>query len=632
MSIDKANSYNDVFKKLYYHLYSNSNSSRAERIISDISKLLLCKLAADRKNKKDVLENYLDGKLSISDSLVYILNTEFPTLNPTKEGFSLNDKDLKKGLRELLNVDLNNAPAHIIGDAFQALIGPNIRGDKGQFFTPRNIVRCMINVLRPKPGDTIIDPACGTGGFLIETFAYLKNEYPEQNFTGKLIGIDKDKDLAYLATALLEVTTKGKSLIINDNSFGLVANIKEVNKIISKADIVLTNPPFGSKIGITDQSILQNFNFGYNWTYSTKGNCWYKLDSIANTQDPQILFLELCIRMLKPGGKLGIILPEGVFGNKTLGYVWDYIREQGKILGMIDNPRTTFQPSTDTKTNILFFQKTSDKCNNCKCFISVALNCGHDKRGKSLNAAGEPLPNDFEHIGKSFPKDNEINYYWTSCNVKKYYLVPRYYFNQVDQSILSSEYGETISLKELCQKGYITIKKGHEVGADAYGTGLIPFIRTSDINNLEISIDPTNSVSEEIYEKYSKQQNLKAGDILLVADGRYRIGKTAILTNYNKKCIVQSHIKILSLNNDEYFDCYEFLFLLNLPLVQKQLRNLTFIQSTLGTIGKRIEEVKVPIIHKTNQWTSTINDFKNTIEARSLLLEKIKTFEHVIEL
>jgi type I restriction enzyme M protein len=100
----------------------------------------------------------------------------------------------------------------------------------------------------------------------------------------------------------------------------------------------------------------------------------------------------------------------------------------------------------------------------------------------------------------------------------------------------------------MISKKWISIRKGHEVGSDAYGTGDIPFIRTSDISNFEISIDPTKSVSEEVYDRYSKEQNLKAGNILMVVDGRYRIGRSAVLHSYNSKCIAQSHLRIISVN------------------------------------------------------------------------------------
>lgn len=628
--INSNYNYGETFKKLYYHLYSNSNSSRAERIMSDLAKLLLFKLANDRISEKKVLDDFLSGKSNANDSLIPLLRTCFPGLVEEGEQFALNDEALRRGLEEIQGIDFLNAPAHIIGDAFQSLIGPNIRGDKGQFFTPRSVVKCMVEILAPSNSDTIADPACGTGGFLAEAYSYLSVKYSKNELNGKLIGIDKDKDLAYLSSALLEITTHGMATIHNNNSLTLLKSRKIIDTSYF-AEIVLTNPPFGSKIGVADTEILQNYSLGHIW--QTVDGKWQETDQIATVQDPQILFLELCIAMLKPGGKLGIVLPEGVFGNKTLGYVWEFILERGRIIGMIDCPRTTFQPSTDTKTNILFFRKNTEEnvAESKNTFpVAVAIHCGHDRRGRSIKTNGDFYPDDFPRIGKEYSA-NEKEGIWVRCAPKTSYLVPRYYHNQTTLGELS-QLGELISFRQLIRHGYITIRKGHEVGSEAYGTGNVPFVRTSDINNFEISSDPSKSISEEVYNQYAHQQQLKEGDILLVADGRYRIGNLAIINQFNLKSIIQSHIKIISLSPEAPFEPYEFLYILNLPLVQQQMRNLIFIQSTLGTIGRRLEEVKIPVVKNNPNWDAAILEFKSVVSERARLLSRIQGIEHHFEL
>ena len=159
-------------------------------------------------------------------------------------------------------------------------------------------------------------------------------------------------------------------------------------------------------------------------------------------------------------------------------------------------------------------------------------------------------------------------------------------------------------------------------------TGDIPYIRTSDINNFEISSDPTNSISEEIYEQYAKQQGLSVGDILFIADGRYRIGKTAIITPHNIKCLIQSHIVILSLKDTAPFTPYELLYCLNTDIVQEQIRSYVFIQSTLGTLGNRILEIEIPLPEKNDEWTKKIHAFQNNIEMRAQCLDILKQYEH----
>lgn len=615
--------YSQIFKNLYYHLYSNSNSSRAERIISDLSKLLLCKLADEKNKESDLLNKFIEEKLSSKETLLTLLQEEFKNLNAHKEGFTLNDDSLRVALKEIESINLHSAPAHIIGDAFQALIGPNIRGDKGQFFTPKAVVKCIVKLLDPKSTDIIMDPACGTAGFLAEAYAYILMKSDEIN-SGKLIGIDKDKDLSLLSSALLEILCGDNAKIINTNSLDIFNN--EINEYIGMVDMIVTNPPFGSKIGITDPEILCKYEFGYEWKLDKKSKQWIKTDKLVKSQDPQILFIELCINLLKDNGKMGIVLPEGVFGNKGYGYVLQYLFENGKIIGLIDCPRTTFQPSTDVKTNILLYKKGSEYVGDKTTKVAIALSCGHNMRGKTVDDKGNKLPNDFETISESMNNDR-----WINVILNESYVVPRYYQNNDIQCRLK-ELGEVVSIQKLIDDGLMSIRKGHEIGSSAYGTGDIPFIRTSDINNLETSTDTTNSVSESIYERYSNLQQLKLGDILLVNDGRYRIGKTAIITEYNIKSVIQSHLKIISLKENDKLDAYELLYILNMKEVQTQIRNLVFVQSTIGTLGNRIKELNLVIPFRTPEWCNTIEEFKNTIEGRARLLQKLSSFEHNVEL
>lgn len=610
--------YQECFKEIYYYLYSNGNSSRAERIVSDITKVLLCKLMIEKKN---IDIDDMDVK-----KILCMLKETYPEAFEQFDDFALTENDLKNVMVLLSNISLSDAPSHIIGDAFQAIIGPTIRGDKGQFFTPKSLVKCMIDIIDPKNGEIIMDPACGTGGFLTESFGY---QYKDRKSACKsyYIGIDKDKDMADLSMAVTEIITSGKSKIYNQNSLEILCEGSLNHELLGTIDVILTNPPFGSKIGVTDKAILEKYEFGHAWTFSKKDNTWYKMSNTVKRQDPQVLFIELCVNLLRDGGRMAIVLPEGVFGNKSQGYIWAYLQEHGNIIAMVDCPRNTFQPSTDTKTNVLIFEKTKKKAKKIK--IAVAKNCGHDRRGRTTNSNNEPLPDDFLDIGREYKKRNRE--WWKTVTLHGAYYVPRYFEN--DALLIEYKKSEKfISVGEMIENGYLHIHSGHEVGSEAYGTGNIPFIRTSDLINFEVSSDPTNSVSEEIYEQYSKQQNLKEGDILFIADGRYRIGKTAILNKYNLKCIIQSHIDIFSLGEDAPIQPYEFLYLMNSQIVQEQIRNLVFIQSTLGTLGNRIKEIQIPLPDRTDDWVKKIHAFQKNIETRAKILSQLNEIQHSFEL
>ncbi|GAG98580.1 unnamed protein product, partial [marine sediment metagenome] len=150
----------------------------------------------------------------------------------------------------------------------------------------------------------------------------------------------------------------------------------------------------------------------------------------------------------------------------------------------------------------------------------------------------------------------------------------------------------------------------------------IPFIRTSDINNWEINLDSHKKTSEEVYNQFKAKQNIEVGDILLVKDGGPNlIGRTAYITELDTRIIIQSHIfQIKILENRENIDSYLILHLLNLDIVQKQIRAITFVQGTISTIGNRILDVKLPLptdLSKRINISNYINEIiKNKTETR----------------
>ncbi len=605
-----------VFKKLYYHLYTNSQSSRAERLVSDLSLLLLTKLAVELNGGGKAIERFLKSGATADEALVPLLRRSYPTIVDERDHFGMGDTALRESFHILESVQLSQSPAHILGDAFQALIGPRLRGDKGQFFTPRSLVRAMVAVVAPQPGESVLDPACGTGGFLAEANRFQQEQALPGRVTGRLVGIDKDHDLFRISSALLEITCGKRTELYNLNS--LDTRESGVHTIDNSFDVVLTNPPFGSKIGVRDKEVLREYALARQWLERSDDETWHMTETVSSTQDPQILFLEMCVRKLKPGGRLGIVLPEGVFGNRRSRFIWHWLRSQGRITSLLDCPRTTFQPGTDTKTNVLFFEKGAESTDQVR--IAVALACGHDRRGRTRTQDGRPYPDDFATLSKN-------NKGWNKVRLRHQdYLVPRYY---LDREVTSEEQSLTegakfLSLEALRDRKAITIRKGHEVGSHAYGTGDIPFVRTSDVNNFEISVDPTKAVSEAIYEEYARQQKLRPGDVLMVVDGRYRIGTTALLSASNARCIVQSHFRVIGVTDDRVLDPCELLFALNLPSVKMQLRNLVFVQSTLGTLGNRLLELEIPVLHGDGPWRDRVASFKNLIQERDESLAMLK--------
>lgn len=288
-----------------------------------------------------------------------------------------------------------------------------------------------VEMLDIEPGEKVIDPACGSGGFLIVALEYvwkkIEQKYrhlPSDVITQKKVevankfffGIDKEFDLAKVSKAYMAIIGDGRGGIFCADSLlppeDWPSTMK--NKVkLGTFDVVLTNPPFGAKIPIKDKNILAQYDLGYKWKFDKNAQKWVKTNTIRKSQVPQVLFIERCLQLLKPGGRMGIVLPDGILGNKREGYIREFIKQNAKILAIVDCPPETFQPSVPTKTSVVFLQKKKslDDEEDYPIFMAIAKKCGHNRRGTPIFKV---LPNgevvrddDFPLIAKAYKKFRE---------------------------------------------------------------------------------------------------------------------------------------------------------------------------------------------------------------------------------
>ncbi|MFX1488230.1 MAG: N-6 DNA methylase, partial [Promethearchaeota archaeon] len=579
-----------------------------------------------------------------------------------KESFEENEQiKLDKNLvalivKELQNISLLQSSKDILSDAFEIFVSKILKDEAGQFFTPPNIIKFMVEYLDPEPHSKILDPACGHGGFLLEVKQTLweKVELKKEKVAqiSNLYGIDKDIFLAQISKLYLEVLSNGKSNIFCEDSldprnYRISAQEKIKNNYF---DYILTNPPFGAKIPINDANILSNYQLGHVWK-SFNGK-WEMQKKLVRQQPPQILFIERCVQLLKNGGKLGIVLPEGIFGNPSDRYIWEFLTSKGKILGIISLNQNAFQPYTCNKTSILFFQKEKDIISDYYINFAIVENVGHDKDGKvlyklnkdgtrKLDSKGNPIINDELLVLNLRIKEAEVFDYLKEqttfkikfSQLKHNIFIPLYYtgVEKTLKNLASNEQITLLTIGELTKKKIIYTNKGgylprgDEIGSHVYGLGDIPFIRTSEIFNWEVNLEAYKKTSREVYEQYKNKQNIEVGDILLVKDGGPNlIGKTAYITTLDTQIIIQSHIfQIKTLENDKFIDSYLLLYLLNLDIVQKQIQAITFVQGTIATIGNRILEVVLPIPKNVGKRKEISKLIKNIINRKTELRREI---------
>ncbi|MFX0031531.1 MAG: N-6 DNA methylase [Candidatus Hodarchaeota archaeon] len=664
-----------TFTQINQHLYgklrytNTDTRSRSKEIIN----LLLCKII-DEKNKtpgepvdfciKEGEKAYILS-LRIKDFFKKNVKEKYQDIFEKDEKINLNKELIYLVVKELQNISLLNSSRDIFSDAFEIFVSKVLKDEGGQFFTPSNVIKFMVNYLNPNIDAKILDPACGHGGFLLETkdllWLKIENEIKDKNETleqkkfeiiSNLYGIDKDSFLVKLCKLYLEILSGEKSYIFCEDSLDIDKYQKYARETIRDDffDYIITNPPFGSKIPIDDKSILAQYELGHMWK-NDKGK-WKMQNRIVKQQPPQILFIERCIQLLNNEGKLGIILPEGIFGNPTDRYIWEYLNSKGKILGIISLDQNTFQPYTCNKTSILFFQKLKNVPKDYKLDFAIVDNVGHDKDGKTLYKLNKDGTNKLDTEGKPIINDEliDLNEKLMNCEefdystdqkvfkinfsqIKNSIFIPYYYIG-VEKTLKKLEKDKDFilySMKDLASRNIIFTNKsgylprGDEIGSNVYGLGDIPFIRTSDINNWEVNLASHKKTSKEVYERYKEKQNIEVGDLLLVKDGGPNlIGNTAYITELDTEIIIQSHIfQIKTKPNKEQIDSYLVLYLLNLDIVQKQIQAITFIQGTIATIGNRIMDVLLPIPKDIDKRIDISNFVRQIIEEKIEIRKKL---------
>ena len=462
------------------------------------------------------------------------------------------------------NYCITEADRDAVGDAFEIFIGPALRGSEGQFFTPRNVVKMIVDIINPDADELVLDPACGSGGFLIIVMESLwrridedgrKKRWPAETVafkkkdvaTRQISGIDKDTVLSKVSKAYMALMGDGRGGIFCENTLRPVekwTTLAQDRIHLNKFDVIITNPPFGSKIKVDGEDILSQFELARKWKQDKTSKKWSVGDVLKKKSPPQILFIERCLQMLKDGGRMGIVLPESLFGSPSYGYIIEFLRGMGEIIGVVSMPEELFQPGTHAKTCVLFFKKTRSPRESYPIFMSIAEYCGHDSRGNKIPFDDIPkIHQQYVTAVKGNAIYKSIGFVKDDDELKNNILIPKYYDPQIATEILDlRRTHDLVTVGGLKKDGIISISTGTEIGKLSYGTGDIPFIRTSDLSNWEVKINPKHGVSEDIYNEYAAKCDMRENDILVVRDGTYLVGTCALVTKNDAKSLFQSHI------------------------------------------------------------------------------------------
>lgn len=413
---------NSVFERCHNYIYANEGLLQ-EKIFNEILKLIFMKYVDEINNFPNIqfyisdkeFEELENGKESlfmdrINNLFENIKKEYFSFYIDSKEEINLKPLSIGFIIKNLQSHSFLNTSADVKGIAFQKFIYKHQRGGRGEFFTPPPIIRIAVNILNPGVNQKIIDPACGSGGFLTESLNFVRKKSHRE--IKNIIGIDINPELVKVAKMRMILDDGNHKGIYDANS---LLSFEELNDITEKMkimpefkpvpnsfDILMTNPPFGSKGKIRDKNILKQYELGHKWIKGREK--WEKTNKLLSGEAPEVLFIERCLNFLRDRGRMAIVLPDGILENPRQEYIRQFIKNKAKLLAIIKLPMGTFIPyGTGINASVLFLERKSensvDEDGDYNIFFANIEKIGYEttKNGNTVylkNNNGEIIQND----------------------------------------------------------------------------------------------------------------------------------------------------------------------------------------------------------------------------------------------
>jgi type I restriction enzyme M protein len=584
------------FSEIHNSIYANDGLS-AQQALDEMLKILFIKVFAEKENNQDFFvsgEEFAEikaGKKNKAfstriESLFQRTIESFADVFEPNEKIKLSLASLSFAVNKLQNVDFSDT-TDAKGLAFQKFLASTEKADRGQFFTPEPVINFCVEFLQPQPHEKIIDPTCGSGGFLFSAYQYLLDNFQtsKQEIIPNLFGIDINKTIVKIAKMKLLLECNTSLNIIAQNS---LEDLDELalcfrQPIENQMDIVLANPPFGTLGKITNEKLLRKYELGYKW--QGENTNYFKTKTLHTGQTPEILFIERCLQLLKEGGRMAIVLPNGMFENPSLEYLRIFIKQKARVLAVVNLPQETFIPfGTGVKTSILFLQKETEKDLSQKVFFGRVTKLGYqgNKNGTAIykkdefgnllkDKNKEPiLDEDFSKIiqaYKIFQQTNEVE-------TENSFLFPvaelngrfdfDYYAPENRKLLNKLKNLNALKLADLCEIVKVKSKKL------AQANETVDYIELSDINTHSYEI--INATSYLVHELPSRASyEVQENDILTAVAGN-SIGTnkhaTALVTKEYEGSICTNGFRIL---RNCKIDLYYLLYYLRTEMFLKQV-------------------------------------------------------------
>jgi len=441
----------------------------------------------------------------------------------------------------LQDLSFSRTDLDVKGRAFEKFLGMLFRGEYGQYFTRREIVEFMVDMLGPTKDDIVLDPACGSGGFLLYAMDRVRKK-SEKDYQGdqraideiywyfpvqNIFGIEINDRIARIAMMDMVIHEDGHTNIENNDSLSDPRKFNPKRDIrLGKYTLLMTNPPFGAKV--EDPEILSQYELG-------------SKQRPRKSQRTETLFIERCLDYLRPDGRMGIVLPDGILTNSSLQYVRDFIDRKAKVLAIVSLPQSAFVPvGAGVKASLVFLQKKhfdGQELGNYPIFMTIAEHIGYDATSRpDKNELPEILGEYREFLKgkKEFNPGFVVYREQLEGRLDPYYHRPN--FKDIKGAINDSKY-EVKTLKDLSKK-IMSGPFGSTLHSSAYIAQGIPFIRVKNVKRGGIDTSELVYISREDHNRLKNTQ-LKPNDIVLSKIGT--IGNAAIIPESLGECNISEN-------------------------------------------------------------------------------------------
>jgi len=660
-----------TFQSLHDYIWANSNIKKPDRITANIINILFCKICDELS-----FSPYCQFYVSFDEN-------EHPDVNSTYKNLLDMFKEVKKKYDDIFyqsdaiefdkktvfeivskfqRYSFMKSDVDAIGSAFEVFVSDSLREEYGQFFTPRQVVRFMVEIVNPKPEELVLDPACGSGGFLIQVLHKIRDsidqefkdrlppeklsELKRKMYSNCLFGIDQERDLAKISKAYMAIVGDGSGGIFAENSLDFPKEWDAINRRelkLGNFDVVLTNPPFGKDIKV-EGKLLEQFDLAHNWK-KEKGNYIFPdvNTPIKLAVRPSILFLERCFQFLnktETHSRMGIVLPVGDLSNDEDRYVKEWLLKKTKIFAVVQLPSETFQPYTGSQTCLLFLEPAENCPYNHTVFMAQAEKVGKDKRGKTIYKRNED--GSLVYDGKNMITDNDLEViiedyrrylrgeaitsrlsFLVNGQKLKDSILPNYH-NPVNALIISSSAQKkvrTVTLDFLCKRIYSPPRTKRIYVGKQFG---VPFLSGTNI---------TQFIPQNV--KYISKTQTKNLDQYIVHEGDIvttRVGTMGIVRYIGKELdgyAVSDNITIIKVNREKVRPEYVFALLYS-KMGRKVIRKVAKGSVQHYNTPKAVKQIDIPILPEP-EYSQIVKLIENSETNRVSSVDDVFKAETILE-